>query len=348
MTVVGIAFTDCSAAAGGPGFDQVFPSDDGIVEFWREGGSEPRNWRATPQCGEARFSEYEFPSTAVAATNGPPSGRGTLEDDGSNPLIYNMRKQPNTPFDVKVYAFDAVANSEAAVTVDDNQNNDSAYQTYDTTVRDYSDSGFLLCRRLAGATTFRIVRRWTRTSEPTASFSTWYSWPVTAGQPEPECIDIDPDQDPDWGGRIVWVAGEDGSGGPFVQRIDTTEPTWNVNNPTGYTYSLIDSIQCVDVGEAIGTAINTSATDPFYDGITIFDFKVGNADAVEITEGCTVDGTPYRDWAGTNSDNIDLTQGVKMAVRGERVAALTENGRILIGTLIRSGRWTVGAAGWSR
>jgi hypothetical protein len=346
--VIGIEFTDCSAAAWAPNDDQVFPSDDGVVEFGRENGSEPRNWRATPQCGEARFSEYEFPSTAVADTNGPPSGRGTLEDDGSNPTIYNMKKQPNTPFDVKVYSFDPVASTETAATVDDNTNNDSAYQTYDVAVREYSDWGFVICRRLAGATTFRLVRRWFRGSEPGASFGTWFDWPTTAGAVEPQSIDIDPDPNVAGSGDpIVWVAGNDGAGGPFVQRLDDTVPTWNISNPTGYTYTFVDTIQCVGVGEAIGTAINTSASG-FDDGITIFEFLLGESDAVEITEGCTVDGDPYRDWAGTNSDNIDLTGGVKMAVRGERVAALTEAGRILIGTLIRAtGGWTVGAAGWS-
>lgn len=319
--VRGIAFV--TADTGG---QQVFPSADGVVQFWLEPPPNPRNMRATPKAGEARISEVEFANTNSAHADGAMGGRATLEEMAGSPIIYSARTPSGS---ARIWKFDPITGTAVAVSAAFTAN-----QSYDVTVRDYHDFGYWVGQTSTG--NYR-VRTWFRAGESTIQTTSGF-W-VFFGTEEPENVDVDRDG---W----VWVSGDDGAGNPYVCRLDDDEPTWTLPEPTGYSYEYVDTIQCVGTDEAIGLAANLSSTGDD-DSLSIFDFKVGEASAVDITDGVTVDGIDYRTWAGTTGNNIVVQSSVKMAVRDELVAAMTDDGVILLGTLVRTGGWYLGVAGWS-
>lgn len=317
--VIGIDFTTCTTGIGG---GQVFPTIDGVIQFWREGGSEPRNRRASPGCGETRFSEFEFANTNNGHSDGPVVARAMAEEQAGSPVVYALRTPSG---DARVWKFDPVAGTATAETV--------AFAdtgaTFDLIVRDYAEDGYYLI--FNNSVNRRQVRHWNRAGEgPAATSGSWWTFEATGEQPEN--VDVEDNDDPD--GPFVWASGGDGAGNPFVMRLDLAATTWTLPEPSGENFQYVDTTQCVGVGQAIGLSADVNAVDP-EDEAHFFRFLVGDASAVNITDGVTVNGDPYRTWAAAEVDSILLQSGVKMAVVGERVAALTQNGTVLIGTLVR-------------
>jgi hypothetical protein len=328
MTVVGIEFVDADTASGSVtnGY-QVFPSAGGAIDVWRMTADTGVSRRFSPKAGEARFSSVQFLN---AGADGGMVGRGTLEEMSGNPIIYNGRQTSGGAS--RVWRYDPVSATVAARTAAV-----ASCTINDTTVRDYADRLYVITNETG---TYRVRSRTRSTESTTAALNTFLTF---TGDENPENIDVDQD-------NLLWVAGRRDVVGvgylPYVEYDPTGGTTWTIPQPTGFSYEYVDTIQAVGVGEAIGVAENLSSAGDS-DFLTFFRFEVGSADAVDITDGVTVDGQAYRDWAGANFDNIEVQTGFKVAVVGERVAARTHDGRILLGTLVRSGRrWWVGVAGW--
>jgi len=353
VAVTGITFVTCGNTSGlsGP-IISFFRTAEGSMGVGREPAPAPQNYQAIAHCGETRFTTTEFPLTDNANGNGPVTGRGAHSEAGSivpdGPFLYVLRSPGANQ--LRVWRFDPVTGTVQSVT---------------STISNVSASGLgIAARGFSGYRGFLVhdlavsrkrILKWHYEVEDGPVFSHDTQWTFEVDE-EPENLDVEdisPDEFPPLADDpIFWAAGSAGLITPFVKRCASDGPpaeqTWTIpDSPSGYAYAYVDSINVVGPGEAIGHAANQLSVDDG-DAISFFRFLVGETDPFEITDGVTVDGDPYRAWAVANNEHV-VTQsgGIRLHVGGdmETVVANTNDGRILLGTLIRDDApqgWVIG------
>lgn len=322
--VVGIDFITIGPRSGSPPFFEAHPSTQGAVEFWREGGGEPANWRATPHGGESRFSEVEFPDTYAAHADGQVAGYGALEEISGDPVIYHAR-WIDASDEGRVWRFNPVGGTASAVTATFSDVDDPAVLE-DVAVRDYAPTGIVLAQR--ASTGDYQLREWTRASEGTGHATSNYWDFLTEEHPLTCDLEVAP--------GYVWLAGDYDATDSWISRIDELgdQTTWT-SFPTITDFDWggpIHSIQTVGPAQAL-CAVFSNAFYNFENYTAIIRIRASDAVPVDITGGCTVDGASYRSWADANSDGIEPAGDFH--ILGERVVAVTINGDILIGRLRR-------------